>query len=60
MGPWDEGRECVGACVAWCDFADVYAACICVCISIDMGIQMHTRIYHKYMKQRKTFEYVFL
>ena len=28
MGPWEEGRECVGACVAWCDRAHVYAACM--------------------------------
>ena len=26
MGPWEEGRECVGACVAWCDLFHVYAA----------------------------------
>ncbi len=43
MGPWEEGRQCVGACVAWCDLAHVYVcgmhACTC---SIDMGIQMHT------------------
>ncbi len=45
MGPWEEGRECVGACVAWCDFADVYAACMCVRVYVDMGIQMHTLSY---------------
>ena len=39
MGPW----EFVGACVALCDFADVYAACMCVRVSID--IPMHTLSY---------------
>ena len=34
MGPWEEGRQCVGACVAWCDLAHVYVcgmhACTCL------------------------------
>ena len=43
MGPWEEGRQCVGACVAWCDLRMcMYAACMAVRVSIDMGIQMHT------------------
>jgi len=25
MGPWEEGRECVGACVAWCDLFHLHA-----------------------------------
>jgi len=45
MGPWEEERDCVGACVAWCDLSDVYAACMCVRVYIDMGIHMHTLSY---------------
>ncbi len=45
MGPWEEGRECVGACVASCDLAHVYAACMCVRVSIDIYIYMYIYIY---------------
>jgi hypothetical protein len=45
MGPWEEGRECVGACVAWCVFSHEYAASMSVRVSIDMGIPMHTLSY---------------
>ena len=45
MGPWEEERDCVGACVAWCDMSDLYAACMCVRVYIDMGIHMHTLSY---------------
>ena len=45
MGPWEEGRECVGAYVAWCDRAQVHAATrVCTCLrvrEIDMGMDMH-------------------
>jgi hypothetical protein len=41
MGPWEGGRECVGACVAWCDMAHVHAASMPVRFYIDMGIPMH-------------------
>jgi hypothetical protein len=42
MGPWQEGRECVGACVARCVLGHVYAASMSVRVYIDMGIPMHT------------------
>jgi hypothetical protein len=45
MGPWEEGRECVGACVAWCVLGHLYAASMSVRVSIDMGIPMHTLSY---------------
>ena len=45
MGPWEEGRECLGACVAWCDLFRVYAACMCVRVYVDMGIPMHALSY---------------
>jgi hypothetical protein len=48
MGPWEEGRECVGACVAWCDMAHVYAASTCARVYIDIGIPMHT-LSHAYL-----------
>jgi hypothetical protein len=40
-----EGRECVGACVAWCDLAHVYAASMCVRVNIDMGIPVNILSY---------------
>jgi hypothetical protein len=45
MGPRKEGRPCVGACVAWCDMAHVYAASVSVRVYVDMGIHMHTLSY---------------
>ncbi len=45
MGPWDEGRKCAGACVAWCDIADVYAPSMCVRVYIDKNIPMHALSY---------------
>ena len=41
MGPWEAGRQCVGACVAWCDMAHVYTASVPVRVYIEMGIPMH-------------------
>ncbi len=54
MGLWEEGRQCVGACVAWFYLAHVYVCgmhgwssfvclCFCVCVYVcvfDMGIPM--------------------
>ena len=45
MGPWEEGRECVGACESWCDLGHEYAACMSVRVYVDMGIPMHTLSY---------------
>ena len=59
MRPWEEGRECVGACVAWCDFADVYAACMCARVYFDMGIPMRILSYtylSKTNKEEEAFE----
>ncbi len=45
MGPWEEGRDCVGACVAWCVLGHVYASSMSVRVYVDMGTQMHTLSY---------------
>jgi hypothetical protein len=45
MGPWEEGRQCVGACVAWCVLSHVYAASMSVLVSIDMCIPVQTLPY---------------
>jgi hypothetical protein len=45
MGPCEEGRQCVGACVAWCVLGHEYAASMSVRVYIDVGIPMHTLPY---------------
>ncbi len=45
MGPWEEGRQCVGACVAWCVLGHLYAASMSVRVSIDMGIHGYSHAY---------------
>jgi hypothetical protein len=48
MGPWEEGRQCVGACVAWCVLGHEYAA--------SMSVRV---IYHKQFKKRKPSRFCF-
>jgi hypothetical protein len=42
MGPCEEGRQCVGACVARCVLGHEYAASMSARVYIDVGIPMHT------------------
>ncbi len=56
LGPWEEGRECMGACVAWCDLALVYVCGLHVCTCLywhwysDAYFIIHVSIINKWRR----------
>jgi hypothetical protein len=57
MGPWEEGRQCVGACVAWCDLAHVYVCGMhaCACLYWYIYARTHTLNFEPYTLTIKSY-----